>query len=171
MYSCLNQGKDDLHNVLIEPPISISDIFETITDGFFYVDNNWTILYWNRSAEEIMDLPKERVVGRNLWKVFPDAVKMDFFTLYTTSKKENRAIETEISYPSKNLFFNIKTRPYPQGLAVYFKNLTVKKALALEIENTKKQLEALLNALKMQYGRLTLVSSYLPQIMPTDKGL
>src|SRR5688572_24781761 len=53
---------------------SIPEVLERITDGFYSVDNHFTITYWNRKSEHWLNVERELVLGRNLWEVFPETV-------------------------------------------------------------------------------------------------
>jgi len=41
---------------------------EIISNGFFKVDNEWTVKYWNRAAERIVGITAMDILGKNLWK-------------------------------------------------------------------------------------------------------
>lgn len=57
-------------------------ITEIIFNGFFKVDNNWTVKYWNKAAEKIIGIRAEDIVGKNLWKAFPSALPLEFYSVY-----------------------------------------------------------------------------------------
>lgn len=42
-------------------------VTNTLTNGFFTVDNKWTVQYWNPAAEKILHVKAADIVGRNLW--------------------------------------------------------------------------------------------------------
>ncbi len=46
------------------PPVPIA---EALTNGFFTVDDKWTVKYWNRAAEVILKVAARDIVGKNLW--------------------------------------------------------------------------------------------------------
>ena len=47
---------------------------EALTNGFFTVDDKWTVKYWNKAAEVILKVPAKDIVGKNLWGKFPGMV-------------------------------------------------------------------------------------------------
>jgi len=55
---------------------------EIISNGFFKVDNKWTVKYWNRAAERIIGITAKDILGKNLWKEFPSALPLEFYSLY-----------------------------------------------------------------------------------------
>ncbi|MFN3640511.1 MAG: PAS domain S-box protein, partial [Flavobacterium sp.] len=77
-----------------------NNILESIGDAFFAVDNHWTVTYWNRMAEEILSRPKHEIVGKNLWKVYSDAIDTDFYTKYHLAKETGEIVIFEAFYPT-----------------------------------------------------------------------
>jgi len=124
----------------------VFDVLESITDGFFFVNNNWKVLYWNKAAEKIMSVDATYITGKNLWDVYPDAKDSDFYHHYQTSKRDNVSVEFEITYEKQNLWLHVKTYPSKQGLAVYFKDNTFNKKLSLEVEKAKLQQQVIIDA-------------------------
>ncbi|MDY6881106.1 MAG: sigma 54-interacting transcriptional regulator [Thermodesulfobacteriota bacterium] len=52
-------------------PDHVTDIIlESISDGVFTVDHDWIITSFNRGAEEITGVPRERALGKHCWEVF-----------------------------------------------------------------------------------------------------
>jgi two-component system sensor histidine kinase UhpB len=104
----------------------ITDILESIGDGFFAVDENWTVTYWNRAAERSMNIKREDVVGKNLWEYFPDARSLLSFKKYHQAMEEKINVVFEDYYPPINKWFDIAAYPSPTGLSIYFKDITEK---------------------------------------------
>lgn len=59
-----------------------SSITETLTNGFFTVDKQWTVKYWNKSAEKILGVKAEDIIGRNLWNKFAGILPLEFYAVY-----------------------------------------------------------------------------------------
>src|SRR5688572_9253859 len=57
-------------------------ITETITNGFFTVDRNWTVIYWNQSAEELLGVSSNDIMGKNIWNVFVGILPLNFYIVY-----------------------------------------------------------------------------------------
>ena len=41
-------------------------ITETIINGFFTVDRNWTVKYWSPAAEKLLGITAKQIVGKNI---------------------------------------------------------------------------------------------------------
>jgi PAS domain S-box-containing protein len=44
---------------------------EALADGFFTVDSAWLVTYWNAAAERMFSIPREKILGRELWQSLP----------------------------------------------------------------------------------------------------
>lgn len=45
-------------------------ILDSIADGVFTVDGEWCITFFNRAAERIVGIPREKALGKHCWDVF-----------------------------------------------------------------------------------------------------
>jgi PAS domain S-box-containing protein len=123
----------------------VDTILESFTDGFFEVYRTWTVTYWNRTAEELLQIPKEEVVGKNLWDVFPEAVGSRFYTEYHKAMSLQIATRFEERFHSKKMWFEVSVFPNGEGLSIYFKDITHRKNTALELEHERKKYRDLFN--------------------------
>ena len=57
-------------------------ITEIITNGFFTVDQHWTVKYWNKAAETLLGVPASDIIGKNLWLEFAGVIPADFYAVY-----------------------------------------------------------------------------------------
>ncbi|MEX1190473.1 MAG: PAS domain S-box protein [Brumimicrobium sp.] len=126
-------------------------ILESIGDGFFAVDYDWKIMYWNSQAETLLEVKKENVIGENLWNVFKDAKKLDFFKEYELAMKTGKSSVFDAHYPKINKWFEVSVFPSNNGLSVYFKDITVRiksqKQITLSNERFEKVAEATSDAI------------------------
>jgi PAS domain S-box-containing protein len=58
----------------------IAAIYNSIQDGFFSVDRNFTVLHFNQKAEKILIKTREDIIGKNLWEEYHEAIPLKFFT-------------------------------------------------------------------------------------------
>ena len=118
-----------------------ANILESIGDAFFAVDKNWTVTYWNNIAESQLRMPRNLVLGKNLWQVSADAIPLACYKQYLKAMNENVAVHFEEFYPSLNIWVEVNAYPSSYGLSVYFKNITDQKKRLCEIENQNNQLK------------------------------
>ncbi|MEO7766861.1 MAG: PAS domain S-box protein, partial [Ferruginibacter sp.] len=104
-----------------------SSILESIGDAFFMVDKNWTVTYWNRLAEKYLSVAKEKIIGKNLWDVFSNAVSTFSFVEYHKAMKQNKAVHFEEYYPPLQIWVEVSAYPFNGNLSVYFKDISVRR--------------------------------------------
>jgi PAS domain S-box-containing protein len=121
-------------------------ILESIGDGFFAVDRNWIITYWNQQAEIILRKKKEQVLGHNLWDIFSDAKEHNFYKLYHQALETGKSIVFDDYYPAYNMWVEVSAYPSEQGLSVYFKDITTRKNAEEEVRLSNERFEKVTEA-------------------------
>lgn len=141
--------KKEVQIQLEESEKKLSNILESIGDGFIAVDNNWRITYWNKKAEEFLSRNRKEVLGRHLWKdIYSDAVDLKFYTEYFRAKSRNRPVHFEEYYPTLNMWVEVSACPTTDGLSVYFRNITDRKKDEEERKESKAKLQQAENDLQ-----------------------
>lgn len=112
------------------------DILESITDGFFAVDRHWIVRYYNKAAEKML-LPRDQIINKNLWEVFPDALGSRFYHEYQRVMNEGVSSSFEEYYPGLNLWVEINAYPSARGISIYFRDISENKRM-LMLENLEK---------------------------------
>ena len=115
-------------------------ILESIGDGFFAVDRDWTVTYWNNMAERHLGMPREKMLGKNLWAVYQDAIPTAFYEQYHIAMEKSMAVHFEEYYVPLSIWFEVNVYPSPTGLSIYFKDITERKKHLSALEHQYKQL-------------------------------
>jgi PAS domain S-box-containing protein len=123
-------------------------ILESIGDGFCAFDVDWKFIYVNAAAEKIVEFPRDKLLGKIFWEVFP-------LTLSTPLEQEFRlAAKGEIRsfenfYKSSGRWF--LNRCFPRkagGISVYFKDITDQKLAEEALIRERNVLQAVMNGAK-----------------------
>ncbi|HEX7046581.1 MAG TPA: PAS domain S-box protein [Gammaproteobacteria bacterium] len=107
----------------------LTTTLESISDGFATLDKEWHITFVNRQAEKIMQRPREELLGNFLWDEYEDAVGTVFEKEYRRAAKENRTVSFQEYYSPLNIWLDVTVYPSPEGLAVYFRDITDRKRI------------------------------------------
>lgn len=110
----------------------INAILENINDGFTSFDEHWKITYWNKAAETIFSIPREKMVGQNLLEIVSEQDDYRFLKVYRQVFKSQKAAHFEQPIPSRGLYLAISVYPTKEGLSVFFKDITEVKTLDAE---------------------------------------
>ncbi|MFD2033745.1 PAS domain S-box protein [Belliella marina] len=117
----------------------VSDTLESIQDGFYAIDNEATITYWNHEAEVLLGKKREELLGKNIWEMFPEAITLKFHPYFAEAKKKNKPVRFEEFFPPLKSWYEISAFPSDEGLSVYFRDITDRKAAEeqmLELNDT-----------------------------------
>jgi PAS domain S-box-containing protein len=117
----------------------ISNILESFTDAFFEVTADWTITYWNKEAERLLTMPRDKAIGKNLWDLYPEAVALKFYSEYNRAINDNVSVHFEEYFHPIDSWFEVAAFPNGDGLSIYFKDITANKNTTklLELEKIK----------------------------------
>tara|TARA_R110000868_G_scaffold326453_1_gene587413 strand:+ start:63 stop:2249 length:2187 start_codon:yes stop_codon:yes gene_type:complete len=100
------------------------EILGSITDGFFSVEKDWKVTYWNKAAETTLKMPREDIEGKVLWDIYHDAIDLKFFSEFSISMdkgEERRFVEY---YPTIDIWLECSSFPKENGIVVYMKDIT-----------------------------------------------
>lgn len=110
--------------------IDVKNILDRITDGFIAFDRHWRVTYMNKRAAQLMPrlhkIPEE-LVGKNFWDELPDLIGTKAYDEYHRAVAEQSPVSFELYYPPLNGWFEIRAYPSPDGLSVYFQDITERK--------------------------------------------
>lgn len=124
---------------------SVTKILDSITDGFVTVDKQWRITYANKIFQEITQREKDDLIGSIIWEIYPKLLETNFYTMLTKAALDNESVSFESQYPGAKNWYLCTAYPNPNGLAIYFADVTHTHLMREEISRTKNNLNALIN--------------------------
>jgi PAS domain S-box-containing protein len=102
-------------------------VLERITDGFYALDRDWHFTYVNSTAERMLGRTRAELLGQNIWEAFPVAVENPVYTSYVQAMDEGVTTTVEFFYPPFAAWFEARAHPSPNGLSVFFTEITGRK--------------------------------------------
>ncbi|MDP2042261.1 MAG: PAS domain S-box protein [Algoriphagus sp.] len=123
-----------------------NNILERVGDAFFALDKDWTVTYWNKRAEEIIGIKREDLVGYNLWEKFPLAKDLEFFKQYERAFQTQSPVHFEEFFEPLNQWYEANGYPSPEGISVFFRDITEKKQIAEKILRANERFEKVTEA-------------------------
>ncbi|HZF63756.1 MAG TPA: PAS domain S-box protein, partial [Chitinophagaceae bacterium] len=133
---------EDSQRKLAEAADQLNSILESIGDGFFAMDNNFIVTYWNKKAEEILGKKREEIIGKNVWDEYKEAVSLQFYAKTIEAMSHQTPVHFEEHLPSVNAWLEVSAYPSKSGLSVYFRNVTdrVQQEKKLSLSNERYEL-------------------------------
>lgn len=123
----------------------ISDILESITDGFMALDRDWIVTYWNKEAERLLLMPREYMIGKNIWEVYEDAIPTKFYSEYHRAVDENISVRFDEYFSRLNIWIEVSAFPSDEGLSLYFRDITERKIGEEQLQQEKEKYLELFN--------------------------
>ncbi|HVX25188.1 MAG TPA: PAS domain S-box protein [Parafilimonas sp.] len=130
---------------LREKNAEITGILESITDGFYALNSKWEITYFNKTAERVLCCKRADVIGKNIWDYFPRSREGRFYDEYQRAMTEKISIHFEECYAPLGVWAAINVYPTPDGIAVYFVDITEQKKTQEKIYIDEQNLRAIIN--------------------------
>jgi PAS domain S-box-containing protein len=105
----------------------IQDILDNITDGFIALDQNMCYTYVNKQIGKMLGCDTESLIGKNIWKLFPDVVDSATYHAIVTAFNEKKYICNEDYYAPLNLWQENRVYPSGNGVSVFIRDITKTK--------------------------------------------
>lgn len=121
-------------------------ILESIDDGFFAVDTQWQVSYWNSKAEHLIGIKKESILNKNLWQIFDPGKEPASYIHYHQAMDTQQAVHFETFYEATTTWFEISAYPSKDSLAVYFKDVTDRKKSETALKHSNERFEKIADA-------------------------
>jgi len=105
----------------------VARILEGVSDACVVLDRDWNYVYLNSRAGELFGRDPTQLVGKNIWKEFPEGVDQDFYRAYHRAAQTQRFEQLEAWYPPWERWFENRIYPSPDGLVIFFQDITERK--------------------------------------------
>ena len=117
-------------------------ILESITDGFYALDSDWRFTYMNSAGERFLGRPPGDLIGKCVFEEFPGAVGSEVDRVYRRVVAGRVAESFTFHYPDFDRWYTATVYPAPDGLTVYFRDVTDRT----QVEQERQQFVALVDA-------------------------
>ncbi len=108
-----------------EGEAQVARAMDAIGTAFFALGADWCFSYVNREAERLLGRGREELIGANVWELFPAAVGSAFEDNYRRALASGQEVAFDAYYPSPlNSWYEVRAVPGPEGLAVYFSDIS-----------------------------------------------
>ena len=102
----------------------VERILESIGEGFVTFDNEFRYVYVNPPAARMLGRPREELLGRIPWEIFPEETTSDSRRRLEAARAGGVPVQYEIFIPGWNRWFENRVYPSPAGLTVFFADVT-----------------------------------------------
>ncbi len=136
-------GRKEMEEALKQAHARTVAILNSISDGFFALDRDLVVTYYNRAAEKVLGRKAEEVLGKRLFDAFPEARGSIFEKKYTEALHTGKALAFEAYFdvPPFENWYDVRVYPFGDGLSVYFQVTTERKQAEEELRRARDELE------------------------------
>ena len=117
-------------------------ILDSISDGFFALDLSWRFTYMNAAGERSIDCTPGYLIGKCFWDEYPGTVGSEFDLLYRRVAASRVSESLTAQSPDTDRWYEVTAYPAPEGLSVYFRDVTERR----QVEQERQQFAALVDA-------------------------
>ncbi|WP_164545202.1 PAS domain-containing protein [Antribacter gilvus] len=105
--------------------VRVQRVLECMPSAFLSLNREWRFTYVNAEAERILSSSREKLLGGDLWELFPATVGSDFERHYRQAMTTGEQVRFEAYYPAPlDRWYEVRAWPSPDGLSVYFLDIT-----------------------------------------------
>ncbi len=107
----------------------VARVLEAMSAAFYALDRSWRFTYVNAEAERLLGRPREELLGGVVWELFPVAVVSVFESALRGASDAGEPTVFEAYYPwPLDGWYELRVWPGPDGLSVYFLDITERRA-------------------------------------------
>jgi PAS domain S-box-containing protein len=124
------------------------DLLDSLREGIVTLDRAFRITAINREGLHIDGRPREEIVGRSHWEVWPASLGTPVEAAYRRAMVERVPVELEYHYLSgrHDVWLEILAQPIDEGLAVLYRDVTRRKRAEAAMAQVVAELEAIYRA-------------------------
>ncbi|MBN9392111.1 MAG: PAS domain S-box protein [Chloroflexi bacterium] len=133
----------DIPNPRLEAGLQL---LESVDAALFFIDRNWCFSYINTEGENVVNYTRDELVGQNLWQKFPHLVDSVTGNAYRQAMENHMTFKIEEFYEPLHKWYEIHINPGEGGLAVYLRDITIRKKFEAELKESEARYYFLSNA-------------------------
>jgi PAS domain S-box-containing protein len=118
----------------------VARVLEAMKSAFFSLDREWRFTYVNAESERVLDRTREELLGVPIWDAFPGTVDSPFEENYRAAMATGEERVFESYYPPFDTWYEVRAWPGPDGLSVYFLDVTERRAAEARAQRSAERL-------------------------------
>jgi signal transduction histidine kinase/GAF domain-containing protein len=120
----------------------LEQVFEAIADGVAVLNRDWVFTYVNPAGQQIIG-PSLPIAGHRYKDVFPET---NIFEEKYREGMAGRSSEFVAFYPPLGLWTSVRVYPTPEGIVIFFQDITQQRRTEQALEDSTRRLRQALDA-------------------------
>ena len=122
----------------------VTRVLEAMPAGFYSLDADWRFVHVNAQAERLLGRTRDELLGQVIWDAFPATVNSVFEESYRQAVRTGEPVAFDAHYPAPlNGWYELRAWPTPDGLSVYFIEVTERRHAQEQAERATRRLTLL----------------------------
>jgi len=128
----------DSRMALLRSSEQISDILESMSEGFCAFDHQWKCTYVNAQAAALGRVPREQLLGKTLWELLPAEINGDVSAALRRAMEDHAPAQFEQYYAPFDAWFEVNAYPTRDGLAVFGRDVSERRRFNERLQQTQR---------------------------------
>lgn len=120
---------------LVRLAMRLSTTLASISESFVTLDRAGCFTYLNHESEHLLQRSASDLLGKEIWLEFDDAIREPLRQQVEQALNTNRGVEFEDFFVSIGKWLEVRIHPFTEGLAVYFRDVSARKAAEEKIHH------------------------------------
>jgi PAS domain S-box-containing protein len=124
-------------------PLLVHDPFHAITDAFFALDRSWRVTFANQKAADAFALSPGELIGRDVAEMLDGQLPEEVCERFRQVMAGAERASLEAYLPLIEAWVEARIYPAPEGIAVYFTDISERKRIEAELRRSEQLAKAL----------------------------
>jgi serine phosphatase RsbU (regulator of sigma subunit)/PAS domain-containing protein len=146
----------------------VTRVLEAMPAGFYSLDRAWRFTHVNAEGERLLGAGRDELLGRVIWEAFPGALNSVFEDSYRMAVRTGVPVSFDAYYPAPlDGWYELRAWPTPDGLSVYFLEVTERRRVQDLAERSAQRLTILAQVSAEMAGTLDAraAAAHLPRLV------
>lgn len=122
----------------------LRDVLERVEDGFVALDRDGIYTHLNAQAARMLGRERPQdLIGRHIWTEYPEGVGQPFHEAYERAMATQQPVVLEQHYAPWQRWFENRVFPSPDGLTIFFTDVSVRRRAETELRERERDLRML----------------------------
>ena len=121
----------------------LEEVLANASDSFLVFDEQWRLLYVNDRGAERMGRPRAELLGEVVWELRPEFRERKAYDEWHRAVREQQRVTFEDYDPPLDRWFEDRAFPFTGGLAVFSRDITVRKRAELKLQQGEERYRSL----------------------------
>ena len=115
------------------------EILESVTNAFLTVNDQWRLTYVNQRAEELIQHPRNELLGSVVWDVLPAMRDLNLHDQLQNAVRTEETTQFEAYIPQFDRWFQVTGYPFKGGISVYLDDVTALHEQRAQLEEERER--------------------------------